>query len=46
MKRLKLVTQKPRPAESISLEVKLTYIQQFIGITIPLIQDKDQTENS
>ena len=43
MKRLTMVSKAPARAQStISLEVKLAYMVDFIDITLPLIQDKDQ----
>ncbi len=42
MKRLKPLTQAPVRAASIPVEVKMTFISQFIGITTPLVQGKDQ----
>jgi len=46
MKRLKSLTQTPVRAASIPAEVKMTFITDFIGITKPLVQGKDQVNQA
>ena len=41
MKRLRVITKPPGTAQSVTLDVILTYVANLIEITIPLVQDKD-----
>lgn len=41
MNRIRTVTRQRMAPASIAPEVKLTYLMNFIEISIPLVQDKD-----
>ena len=41
MKRLRCISKAPEFAQSVSLEVKWTYVMDLIEITLPLVQNKN-----
>ncbi len=41
MKHLAMVSSAPAAAASVSAEVILTFLQDYIGLIIPLVQNKD-----
>lgn len=41
MKHIKQLSKSPRRAETLATDVKLTFIQDFIGLVIPLSTNKD-----
>jgi len=41
MRHLRMVSRAPEQAQSVSPEVKLTFIRDFIEIVIPLVTNKD-----
>ncbi len=43
MKRLRLLSKAPVPQAAASVDVKLSFMGNFIDIAIPLVQNKDGT---